>query len=210
MKTIKRIMACAVFALTALMFSSFALRQQSPIYGEPTQLVINDEVFINHYDDDVVESNYVDTLFVNLKSALNESKDRLIQAVQLAEVTVVPEVITEQPTLTEIRTYMLEVGVHNVDVAIKQILYHTDNLTCITDNNLFGMKYPKKRETTAISSKNGYAQYNSWQASVLDYKFWQSCFKVAEMQPSEYVQRIIDIGYVESNHSQYSTYLLTT
>jgi uncharacterized FlgJ-related protein len=41
-------------------------------------------------------------------------------------------------------------------------------------NNLFGMKVPKKRETTAINKgKKGYAKYHSWDSSVDDYLLWQ-------------------------------------
>jgi hypothetical protein len=35
------------------------------------------------------------------------------------------------------------------------------------------MQYPIKRETTAISSTNGYSKYENWQESVNDYKLWQ-------------------------------------
>jgi len=43
-----------------------------------------------------------------------------------------------------------------------------------TKNNLFGMKVPKKRETTAVNKgKKGYAKYNTWKCSVDDYLLWQ-------------------------------------
>lgn len=43
-----------------------------------------------------------------------------------------------------------------------------------TKNNLFGMKVPKKRETTAVNKgKKGYAKYNTWECSVDDYLLWQ-------------------------------------
>lgn len=44
----------------------------------------------------------------------------------------------------------------------------------INKNNLFGMKVPKKRETTAVNKGNkGYAKYHSWDSSVDDYLLWQ-------------------------------------
>lgn len=43
-----------------------------------------------------------------------------------------------------------------------------------TKNNLFGMRVPKKRETTAINKgKKGYAKYHSWNSSIDDYLLWQ-------------------------------------
>jgi uncharacterized FlgJ-related protein len=44
-------------------------------------------------------------------------------------------------------------------------------------NNLFGMKYPSIRKTLAVGkSKSGYAKFEDWSASVLDYKLWQDMF----------------------------------
>lgn len=40
-------------------------------------------------------------------------------------------------------------------------------------NNLFGMKLPERRPTVAIGKHRGHAKYNSWQASVIDYKIMQ-------------------------------------
>ena len=55
-------------------------------------------------------------------------------------------------------------------------------------NNLFGMQYPKKRETTAISSTNGYSRYENWHESVYDYKLWQDFLfdKRGELTQDEY------------------------
>ena len=44
----------------------------------------------------------------------------------------------------------------------------------INKNNLFGMRIPKKRETTAVNKgKKGYAQYENWDSSIDDYLLWQ-------------------------------------
>lgn len=43
-----------------------------------------------------------------------------------------------------------------------------------TQNNLFGMKMPKRRQTYAEGSgRNNYAKYESWVHSVADYKLYQ-------------------------------------
>lgn len=56
-------------------------------------------------------------------------------------------------------------------------------------NNLFGMQYPIKRETTAISSTNGYSKYENWQESVQDYKLWQEFLfnKRGDLTKAEYL-----------------------
>ena len=40
--------------------------------------------------------------------------------------------------------------------------------------NLFGMRLPKARKTTAIGKKRHYAVYKDWISSVEDYKHWQN------------------------------------
>ena len=79
---------------------------------------------------------------------------------------------------------------------------HLNSFLVSRTNNLLGMRYPFKRQTTAIGiflpdenivikgtqeelkkyrNKNHYAVYASWQDCVGDYKFWQdNCFKLTE------------------------------
>ena len=41
-------------------------------------------------------------------------------------------------------------------------------------NNMFGMKHPYKRPTLAIGkTESGYAIFNSWEDSIIDYAFFQ-------------------------------------
>lgn len=41
------------------------------------------------------------------------------------------------------------------------------------NHNLFGMKFPRQRKTTAIGANKGHSLYTNWKSSVLDYKLWQ-------------------------------------
>jgi hypothetical protein len=41
------------------------------------------------------------------------------------------------------------------------------------NNNLFGMRYPNNRQTTAIGEELNHAKYDTWINSVIDYAFWQ-------------------------------------
>ena len=51
---------------------------------------------------------------------------------------------------------------------------HFKSQLFINQNNLFGMKAPKKGETTAINKgKKEYALYNDWDSSIEDYQLWQ-------------------------------------
>ena len=65
-------------------------------------------------------------------------------------------------------------------------------------NNLFGMKLPRKRETTAIGSTNGYSKYENWHQSVYDYKLWQEFLfdRRGELSKAEYYA-YLDKWYAE-------------
>jgi len=84
----------------------------------------------------------------------------------------------------ELNWYSIDYWLRVYDVqepeAVKlQIRLETGNLTsryCLQDNNLFGMKYPRKRQTTAIKRNKSMAVYRTWHESIKDYAIWQSYF----------------------------------
>lgn len=69
-----------------------------------------------------------------------------------------------------------QIGIRYVDVMVAQSKIETAHYTSLVfkaNKNLFGMKLPKIRETTAIGEQHNHADYISWQQSVVDYKLWQ-------------------------------------
>jgi flagellum-specific peptidoglycan hydrolase FlgJ len=57
-------------------------------------------------------------------------------------------------------------------------------------NNLFGMKIPSVRESTAIGqTKSGYSKYDDWNFSVYDYFLWQDYMfkKHGDLTKSQYL-----------------------
>jgi hypothetical protein len=62
------------------------------------------------------------------------------------------------------------------DIVFAQALLESGYMTSyiFTENkNLFGMRYPERRETTAIDENRGYSMYECWTDSVKDYKLFQ-------------------------------------
>jgi hypothetical protein len=60
-----------------------------------------------------------------------------------------------------------------------QAILETNNFKSklfIENNNLFGMKEAKMRNTLALGTQNSYAYYNSWWESLLDFGFWYSSY----------------------------------
>ena len=73
---------------------------------------------------------------------------------------------------------ILESDVKFPEVVFAQALLESGNFTSNVfkeENNLFGMKYPRRRKTTSLEEGDtGYANYVHWTHSVYDYKLWQN------------------------------------
>lgn len=57
------------------------------------------------------------------------------------------------------------------------------------NNNLFGMKMPWNRATTAIGINRGHAVYTSWRQSVIDYAFFQMSY-MRGLTREEYLSKL--------------------
>lgn len=72
--------------------------------------------------------------------------------------------------------------------------------------NLFGMKVPYKRPSTAIGSVNGFCKYRNWQDSVRDYVLWQQMYKnhIDKMNnPLDYIDLLIQKKYCTQSDTDY-------
>jgi uncharacterized FlgJ-related protein len=107
---------------------------------------------------------------------------------------------------TEIKSYINCVGIEYPDIVFAQALLESGNMKSkmfVKYNNLFGMKFPNKRKTTAIFRlKNGYAVYNNWGDCVEDYYlFQQSLFERKHYNKNEYLSML---NKTYSKSGQYS------
>jgi len=73
------------------------------------------------------------------------------------------------------------------------------------NNNMFGMKYPTKRPTTAIGQLNGYALYNNTTDSIRDLLLWFHQFgTIPNFQTvEEYATYLKEKGYYEDSLQNY-------
>lgn len=80
------------------------------------------------------------------------------------------------PNQREVYQQIVSIGIKFPDVALAQAILESGNFKsklAKENNNLFGMRLARVRETTAKGQKYGYANYLSWKDSVKDYKLWQ-------------------------------------
>lgn len=70
---------------------------------------------------------------------------------------------------------------------------------CINANNLFGMRLPGQRLTSAIGEHNGYAKYKHWVYSLYDYKLWQETRMrhLPMLKNESYYQWLVRTKYAE-------------
>jgi len=95
---------------------------------------------------------------------------------------------------SNIDSYMSKIDIREPEIVKAQIKHETGNLTsrfCREQNNLFGMRLARSRETTAIGEGNHMARYRSWRESLLDYKIWQDKY----YQGGDYYQFLSHHGY---------------
>lgn len=98
---------------------------------------------------------------------------------------------------------MVDSGIQHVDIVLAQAILESGNFKSVvfkTKNNMFGMKMPRKRETTAINERGytGYATYKNWVDCVRDYKLYQDYVtKNKNVSKSKYLS-IIAKSYSET------------
>ena len=84
-------------------------------------------------------------------------------------------------------------GVMYPDVAMAQSMLETGYFKSgifLDNNNLFGMKHPKQRQTLSKGSNRGHASFNNWQDSVKDYKMWQDYNKLSNLSKDQYIAKL--------------------
>lgn len=104
----------------------------------------------------------------------------------------------EELNMDNVRNFVREMRIQNEDIVIAQIILETGNLSsdiCKNNNNLFGMKVPGSRPTTAIREQNNHAAYKNWKDSVRDYAIWQASF-ARNLSEDQYFQ-LLDQMYAE-------------
>lgn len=94
---------------------------------------------------------------------------------------IVPDYQIRNDVFTEEKLvdYLKLIRVKFPHIVLAQARLESDNYSSFVfknNNNMFGMKHPVVRVTTSLGKCVGYASYNSWRESVLDYALYISKF----------------------------------
>ena len=130
-------------------------------------------------------SNEIDALKTPKNEVISHNKDILASYTWVEQQSKMP--VTDETALC----FMQQIGIEHPHIVLAQMKLESANYTsklALENNNYFGMKQPRKRATTSIGEKNGYASYKSWVHSVLDYALWQR----------EYAKQLTENQYLDS------------
>ena len=101
-----------------------------------------------------------------------------------------------QLTWSNVDWWLKYYQVEFIPIVKAQIWLETGNLSskyCRENNNLLGMKLPKRRQSTAIGRLDGMAYYSTWIHSIEDYSIWQKYF----YKEGDYYKFLYGKGYAE-------------
>ena len=113
--------------------------------------------------------------------------------------------ISDPFTEDKVKQYLKDLNVKYPEVALAQMKLESANGTSSMfreNNNLFGMKLPKKRPTTALGEKNNHSFYSHWRQSVIDYAMWQAFV----MDPENIDTEGDWISYLDKMYSEDGSY----
>lgn len=95
-------------------------------------------------------------------------------------------------SILNLREYILQLNIKHPKVVLAQAIIesgHFKSKLFRENNNLFGMRHAKQRHCISEGSKNGYAIYNNWRESVIDYAFYQKTY-LSNLSQDEYIKSI--------------------
>lgn len=99
-----------------------------------------------------------------------------------------------------LREYMELIHIMEPDKVYRQAVLETGNFTSAIfreNQNIFGMKMPHTRISTAKGERRGHAWYRHWTDSVEDYLHWQEFYFDNGWDMSDYYSFLKQIPYAE-------------
>jgi len=94
-------------------------------------------------------------------------------------------------TRDKLKNYLEQLNVKYPDIVMAQAEIESGGFTSKLfreNNNMFGMKVSTSRPTTQNGENNGYAYYNTWRESVLDYAMYSATYLNKIQSKKEYLQ----------------------
>lgn len=144
---------------------------------------------------------------VSVIANFGESK-KLVKAkkkIMIEDTTeVIPVVDSTKINKDMLIEYILQSKIAHPEVAYSIIMTESGMCSDLfkSNNNLFGMRHPRVRPNKSLGSKKGFAHFESWQHSVLDYKLYLEFVGGHKMTREQYLSHL-DRNYAHAGYSEY-------
>jgi uncharacterized FlgJ-related protein len=144
---------------------------------------------------------------VSVIASFGESKN-LVKAkkkIMIEDTTeVIPVVDSTKITKDMLVEYILQSKITHPEIAYSIIMTESGMCSKLfkSNNNLFGMRQPGVRPTMSKGPKYGFASFEKWQHSVLDYKLYLEFVGGHKMTRDSYLSHL-DRNYAHKGYSSY-------
>lgn len=130
-------------------------------------------------------------------------KTKYVQPEYQQLVILINEQENEQFTAQRFYDYLIQLNIKFPDIVFAQACLETGHFKSQifkTNHNLFGMREAKRRIKTSTGTEFGYAYYNNWKESVLDYGFFQATYLNQIKTEEQYLE------YLQQNYAEADNY----
>ncbi len=138
-----------------------------------------------------IEKLLISLFFLSSFSSFSQS-DSLSLTIRIEKTILLISKDSESFSKENLKKFIKEMKINNPKIVYAQAYHETNGFKSKvfkSNNNLFGMKVPRTRPTTAINQndKKGYAKYKHWKESVLDYYYYQQYRNIELSSEKEYL-----------------------
>jgi hypothetical protein len=137
---------------------------------------------------------------------LTLTKNTKFQTNEINEIKITSQKVLKNKDAKLLFLYLeiIENDIKHPDIVLAQAILESGYLSSqifIENNNLFGMRFPERRPTVALSENRGYSVYDCWTDSVKDYKLFQEfLFRRKEKTRDEYFDYLDRIYAEDPNY----------
>jgi len=137
-------------------------------------------------------------MLVIISTSCKQQNTKLITV----EVSFVDEVILDF-SYENLKTVLYSSKVKYPDIVLRQAIHETGYFTSnifYENNNLFGMKMPYIRNTTAIGINRGHAIYSNWRDCIYDMVLFQEYYDFLISESDDYYDFLDEIYAEDPNY----------
>ncbi len=133
----------------------------------------------------------------------DHSEPLIVKEIQLIEEVAYVTIPDKEFSPENLKGYIEDLNIKYPHIVYAQALQETGYFTSAIfreNNNLFGMKEPRVRPTTALGTKRNHAYYSNWMNSTKDYALWQASLSQYVYNEEEYFELLSRIYAEDTNY----------